>query len=52
VKGFEVPSMHWREPAILSLVGETAATKFTSGWARPKKRYDSILLFGFILAAL
>jgi hypothetical protein len=44
--------MHWREPAILSLVGETAATKFTSRWARPKEGYGSILLFGLILAAL
>jgi hypothetical protein len=44
--------MRWKEPAIPSLGGETALTKFTSGWARPKKRYDSILLFGLILAAL
>jgi hypothetical protein len=44
--------MRWGEPDILLHVSETAVTKFTSGWARPKKRYGSILLFGLILAAL
>jgi hypothetical protein len=44
--------MRWKEPAIPSLVGETALTKFASGVGRPKKRYGSILLFGLILATL
>jgi exosortase len=45
--------MRWGEPAILSLVSETAVTKFTPGLGRrPKKRNDSVLLGGLILAAL
>src|SRR6266852_6951137 len=45
--------MRWREPAILSLVSETAVTKFIPGVGRrPKNRYRSVLLGGLILAAL
>src|SRR6266446_1288573 len=45
--------MRWGEPAILSLVSETAVTKFTPGLGRPpKKRNGSVLLGGLILAAL
>src|SRR5882724_4648585 len=45
--------MRWGEPAILSLVSETAVTKFTPGLGRrPKKHYAGILLSGLILAAL
>jgi exosortase len=41
------------EPAILSLVSETAVTKFTpSVGRRPKNRYSGALLGGLILAAL
>ena len=47
MKGFEVPSMCWREPAILSLVSETVVTKFASGVGRPKKRCGSILLWPY-----
>src|SRR6266487_3682736 len=45
--------MRWGEPAILSLVSETAVTKFTPGLGRrPKKRNGSVFLGGLILAAL
>src|SRR5437899_488474 len=45
--------MRWGEPAILSLVSETAVTKFTPGLGRrPKKRNGSVILGGLILAAL
>src|SRR6266478_4384635 len=45
--------MRWGEPAILSLVSETAVTKFTPGLGRPpKKRNGSVLLGGLLLAAL
>ena len=44
--------MRWGEPAILSLVSETAVTKFTPDTGRPKKHYAGILLGGLILAAL
>jgi len=52
MKGFEVPSMCWREPAILSLVSETVVTNLHPAYATQRKRYVSILLFGLILAAL
>ena len=48
-----MPSIRWREPAILSLVSEAAVTKFTpSVGRRPKNRYGGILLGGLVLAAL
>ena len=37
---------------ILSLVSETAVTKFVPGVGHPQKRYGSILLGGLVLAAL
>jgi exosortase len=47
-----LPSMRWGKLAILSLVSETAVTKFTAGVGRPQKRYGGVFLGGLILAAL